>query len=432
MKKQAVNFQFSPRPFSRLAVIITCLAAAMAFVASNSLAQQSFLTYSANAYGTYAFVGSTVVFGKTAPVSVGPGCGTPQVGLTVNGTAGSLNSPPDAVTGSVNTSAATALNSATGISDVHDVNLLVGMIVGSEVKAVSTTFKDNTGFHVSATGSKLVGLVVAGMPQSSAPAPNTTINLLGVGKVVLNEQIVTGTSTTTGLTVNMIHVYVTVANTLGGGSGIPVGTQIILADAHSGLSQIGGPASLDGNAFGTKVTGTLIKSSATAPVSVGCKGNSLITSSQLGINLPLNLLTTGTISDTAQGSVASGKSSSQTTASIQTANLLNGIVQASVIHAQANASTTNGMTFNFSTSGSSFGSLSVSGFPGITASVSANTQVTLAGIGTLYLKRVIQTSNNIEVRMIELVLTSSYMGLPTGTHIYVGDASASLHSPAHP
>jgi hypothetical protein len=270
------------------------------------------------------------------------------------------------------------------------------------------------------------------MPQSSAPAPNTTINLLGVGKVVLNEQIVTGTSTTKGLTVNMIHVYVTIANTLGGGSGIPVGTQIIVADAHSGLSQIGGPASLDGNAFGTKVTGTLIKSSATAPVSVGCQGNSLITATQLGINLPLNLLTTGTISDTAQGSVASGKSSSQTTASIQTANLLNGIVQASVIHAQANASTTNGMTFNFSTSGSSFGSLSVSGFPGITASVSANTQVTLAGIGTLYLKRVIQTSNNIEVRMIELVLTSSYMGLPTGTHIYVGDASASLHSPTHP
>jgi hypothetical protein len=270
------------------------------------------------------------------------------------------------------------------------------------------------------------------MPQSSAPAPNTTINLLGVGKVVLNEQIVTGTSTTKGLTVNMIHVYVTVANTLGGGSGIPVGTQIIVADAHSGLSQIGGPASLDGNAFGTKVTGTLIKSSATAPVGVGCQGNSLITASQLGINLPLNLLTTGTISDTAQGSVASGKSSSQTTASIQTANLLNGIVQASVIHAQANASTTNGMTFNFSASGSSFGSLSVSGFPGITAGVSANTQVTLAGIGTLYLKRVIQTSNNIEVRMIELVLTSSYMGLPTGTHIYVGDASASLHSPAHP
>ncbi len=418
MKKQAVNFQFSPRPFSRLAVIITCLAAAMTFVASNSLAQQSFLTYSANAYGTYGFLGSTVVVGKTAPVGVGPGCGTPQVGLTVTGTAGSLNAPPDAVTGSVNTSAATALNSATGTSDVHDVNLLVGMIVGSEVKAVSTTFKDNTGLHVSGTGSKLVGLVVAGMPQSSAPAPNTTINLLGVG-----EQIVTGTSATKGLTVNMIHVYVTVANTLGGGSGIPVGTQIIVADAHSGLSQIGGPASLDGNAFGTKVTGTLIKSSATAPVGVGCQGNSLITASQLGINLPLNLLTTGTISDTAQGSVASGKSSSQTTASIQTANLLN---------AQANASTTNGMTFNFSASGSSFGSLSVSGFPGITAGVSANTQVTLAGIGTLYLKRVIQTSNNIEVRMIELVLTSSYMGLPTGTHIYVGDASASLHSPAHP
>jgi len=58
--------------------------------------------------------------------------------------------------------------------------------------------------------------------------------------------------------------------------------------------------------------------------------------------------------------------------------------------------------------------------------------VTLAGIGTLYLKREIQGANNIQIRMIELVLTSSYMGLPTGTHVYVGVASASLHSPAQP
>jgi hypothetical protein len=429
MKKET-KFQFSPRPFSRLVTVLGCLAAAMTFVASNSLAQQSFLTYSANAYGTYAFLGSTVVVGKTAPVGVGPGCGTPQVGLTVTGTVASLTAPPNAVTGSVNTSASTALNKATGISDVRQLSLLGGMISGSEVKGVSITFKDNTGIHTSTAGSDWNNLIVAGMPMGSVNsiAPNTTINLLGVGKVVLNEQIVTGTSSTKGLTVNMIHVYVTQSNVLG----IAVGTQIIVADAHSGLTQVGGPGTLDGTAFGTQVTGTLIKSSATAPVSVGCQGNSLITASQLGINLPLNLLSTGTISDTAQGSVAPGNSSSQTTASIQTANLLNGIIQASVIHAQANASTTNGMTFNFSTSGSSFGSLSVSGFPGITASVSANTQVTLPGIGTLYLKRVIQTSNSIQIRMIELVLTSSYMGLPTGTHVIVGSASASLHSPAHP
>ena len=422
--KEETKFQFSPRPFSRRVVVFACLAAAMTFVASNSVAQ--FLEYSGSAYGTYAYVGSTVTIGKTAPVGVGPGCGTPQTGLTASATAGSLNAPPRAVTGSVNTSASTALNKVTASSDVHSVNLLVGLIVGSEVKAVSTTFKDNTGLHVSAAGSKLVGLVVAGMPQSSTPAPNTTIQLAGFGHVVLNEQIVTGTATTKKLSVNMIHVYINQSNVLG----LAVGTQTVVASASSGLTGINGPASLDGTAYGTQVTGTLIKSSATAPVGVGCQGNALTSNTQVGVSVP-NVVSSGSIFDTAQGSVTASQSSAQTTASIQNANLLNGIIKAGVINAQANASTKNGVAFHFSTSGS-FTNLSVSGHPEITASVSANTQVTLAGIGTLYLKREIQGANNIQIRMIELVLTSSYMGLPTGTHVYVGVASASLHSPAQP
>ena len=422
--KEKTKFQFSPRPFSRRVVVFGCLAAAMTFVANNSVAQ--FLEYSASAYGTYAYVGSTATIGKTAPVSVGPGCGTAQTGVTASGTVASLTAAPTAVTGSVNTSASTALNKATGTADVHNVNLLVGLISGSEVKAVSTTFKDSTGLHTSAAGSKLVGLVVAGMPITSVPAPNTTIQLLGFGKVVLNEQIVTGTATTKKLTVNMIHVYITQSNVLG----IAVGTQIIVASASSGLTGINGPGSLDGNAYGTYVTGTLIKSSPTAPVAVGCQGNALITNTQVGISVP-NVLSSGSIFDTAQGSVTASQSSAQTTASIQNANVLNGIIKASTISAQANASTTNGVAFHFSTSGS-FVNLSVSGHPEITASVSANTQVTLTGIGTLYLKRVIQGTNSVQIRMIELVLTQSYLGLPTGTHVYVGVASASLHSPAHP
>jgi hypothetical protein len=244
---------------------------------------------------------------------------------------------------------------------------------------------------------------------------------------VLNEQIVSGTASTKGLTVNMIHVYITTLNVLG----IKVGTQIIVAHAHSGLTQINGPGSLDGGAFGTQVSGKLIKSSPTAPVSVGCQGNALKTVTQLGINVP-PLLIAATIQDTAQGSVTPTGSSAKTTASIQTANLLS-IVNATVIHAQANASTTNGTTFNFSDTGSSFGTLSVVGFPSINANVPPNTQVNLVNIGTLYLHRVIKTSNSITVRMIEIVLApGNILGLPTGTDVIVGDASASLHSPTHP
>ncbi len=423
--KEEMKLQFSPRPFSRLVVVCGCLAAAMTFVANNSVA--AFLEYSGSAYGTYAFVGSTVTVGKTAPVNLGSRCGTPQVGLTASGTVASLYAGTIAQTGAVNTNAATALNKATASSDVHQINLLSGQIVGSEVKAVSTITQDNTGFHLSAMGSSLVNVIVAGTPIIAVPAPNTTIQLLGFGRVVLNEQIVSGNASSQRLTVNMIHVYVTTTNVLN----IPVGTQIIVADASSYLTQVGGPASLDGQAYGTTVLGSTLYSGATAPISVGCQGNSLQTITLLGINVP-NVLSTGTIQTTAQGSVATTGSNAQTTASIQTVNALNGTIKAGAINAQANASTTDGMTLNFTTSGS-FVNLSVSGHPEITANVAANTQVSLAGIGTLYLKRVIQNSNSIEIRMIEVVLApGNVMGLPAGTDVIVSEAATSLHTPTHP
>jgi hypothetical protein len=436
MKKQASNFQFLPRPFSRLVTVCGCLAAAMTFVVNNSLAAGPFLTYRANAYGTYANVGSTVIAGTTAYVTLAGGCGTPQVGLTLSGTVGSVSIPPlTSTTGAINTSATSALNSATGTADVNNISLLGGLITATEVKAVSTTSQDNTGFHTSGAGSSLANLIMAGgLPINVVPAPNTTFQILGgAGKVVLNEQIVSGTASTSQLTVNMIHVTITAANVLN----IAVGTQIIVSHALSGLTQYNGPAYLDGTAYGTQVTGALVKSSPTALVSVLCQGNTLITKTQLSVNVvvPITLypvLNTGTIQDTAQGSVAAAESSSQTTASIQTVNVLNNVIKADAINAQANASTKNGAALKFSTSGS-FVNLSVSGHPDITASVAANTQVSLAGIGTLYLKRVIPATNNIQIRMIEVVLAAgNILGLPTGTDIIVGSASASLHSPTHP
>jgi hypothetical protein len=431
----------SSRPFSRLVVVGACLAAAMTFVANNSLAVGPLLTYSASAYGTYAFVGGTIVAGKTAPVSVGGGCGTFIVPQSKDGTVVTVNVPPLITNGLVDTNAASVVNRATGTSHVHEaivnvpISLLGGLITAQEINAVSTTFKDATGFHSNGNDSSLVNLVIAGgNPINVVPAKNTTIQLAGFGKVVLNEQFETGTATSTNkqLIVNMLHVYITIANNLG----IPVGTQIIVADAVSGLRQIGGPGSLDGTAFGTQVSGTVVKSSQTAPVSVQCSGNSLKVAESLGIHVILppsyHVLDSGTIHDTAQGSITPTLSSSHTTSDIQSVDVLNGTILATVIHAQADASTTDGSTFTFSTAGSSFASLTVAGFPAIDANVPKNTKLTLAGIGTLWLRKETKSANNIEMKMIELTLTQVFNGLPIGTKIVVGYASASLHSPQHP
>ena len=429
----------SLRLLSRPAAVFLCLAAAMPIVAINSTARAAFLEYSASAYGTRAFVGSTIIVGQTAPVSVGSGCGTAAVGITHTGTVATVSILPTIHTGAINTSASSASNAATGTSDVHDVFLLgatklTSLIAADEVKAVSRTFQDNTGFHSSEAGSNLVNLRIGTTVFNAVPAPNTTIQLANVGHVVLNEVILSGSQTGSSkkMTVNMVHVYVT-TDVIINNVKIKAGTQIILANAVSGLTQISGPGSLDGTAFGTSVNSTIIKSSATAPASVGCQGNALITKNQVGISVP-NVLSSGTISDTAQGSVTASSSSAQTTSTVQMVNLLNGTITAGVVQDQANASTTNGTTFNFSQSGSFVNlKVTVNGVVTDYTNAGANTVVNLSGIGTLYLHRVIQTPNSITVRMIELVLASgNVLGLPTGLDIIVASSSASLHSPTHP
>ena len=72
------------------------------------------------------------------------------------------------------------------------------------------------------------------------PAPNTRIDLPGVGYVVLNEQTVSGDGvTTSGITVNMIHVVLQTVLPGGplGGGGVQHAGDIIVGSAASSVSQ---------------------------------------------------------------------------------------------------------------------------------------------------------------------------------------------------
>jgi hypothetical protein len=387
--------------------------------------------FRAGAYGSYAFVGQTITLAKTAPVGVGPGCGTAQVGASQTGTVASVTLPPLILTGTMDTSAASAASDATASADAHDVNLLAGLVTADEVKSVSTTSRSGTSISSSAAGSNFVNLVVNGKSISGTPAPNTDIALSAFGRVVLNEQSTSSSHDSAGLTVNMIHVYITVKNVLD----IPVGAQIIVAHASSGLTVAGSPAVVDGTAFGTRINvANILHSSPTAPESVPCLGTDGVvrTNSVVGVNVAPELVS-GTITDTAQGSVLSSSAASETTSAVQSVQLLNSLVAADTVKADASATTSDGTTFDFSDSGSSFTHLSVSGHSEIKDNVSANTKVDMAGIGTLWLHRVIKSGNHIEVRMIELVVTqANSLNVPIGSDIRVADAEASLHSNTKP
>lgn len=105
----------------------------------------------------------------------------------------------------------TAEAGAQSTASAAHINILNGLITADEVIANVMSSVTMSGALSDATGSTFTNLVVAGMPVTSGDgpvAPNTNISLPGVGYVVLNEQIRTGDGvTSSGLTVNMIHVY---------------------------------------------------------------------------------------------------------------------------------------------------------------------------------------------------------------------------------
>src|SRR5438874_7657036 len=160
-------------------------------------ATSSGFQFVANAYGTQATLGNVVVAGKTAVSSLGA-CGIVETPVHSENTVVSADATPLFTTGVINTTAdGTTLVDGTlqamATADVHDASLLItqlgGIITADEVKAVSTTTHDNTGFHTSAAGSVLANLVVAGVPITVLPPPNTDIPLVGLRHLMLTEQI---------------------------------------------------------------------------------------------------------------------------------------------------------------------------------------------------------------------------------------------------
>ncbi len=403
----------------------TILAWLIAFAPVNTFAQGTTQSYLPSAYGTYAFVGNTVLVGQTAPASLAGNCGTSYEPLNATGTAAAVNLPPLVSGGAVNTAVSSAYEQAQAQANTTAINLLAGLITAQEITAVSTTtIDDNGNFHVSASGSNFNNLVVLGHVYNGTVSPNTRINIPLLGYVVLNEQTSNIGSANATMTVNMVHVYVTVGNLLG----LQTGTQIIVSNATSGMFNVYAPGIISGDSYGTQVTGLLV-STPSAPEVLPClgTGGTVVTNSQVGLTVP-GILTSGTLTDTVESNLTPSFSSGENTSTIQNLNLLNGLITVNVMEAVVDASVDQYLDTTLNGTDSYLG-ISVAGHPEITDDIPLNTTVPLAGLGTLYLKRVIYTPSgspsgpSVEVRSLELVINQiNIYSLPIGLDVIVGDA----------
>jgi hypothetical protein len=173
------------------------------------------------AFGTY--VSTPLVSSERSPLAALPAVsGTDGAEADARGSAVSVPSTLSSqflnsiTSGALGTTEAGAQSTASAAS----VNILNGLITADEVIANVASSRTASGAVSNADGSTLQNLVVAGVPVTTgdaAVAPNTQISLPGVGYVVLNEQIPSGDGvTSSGLTVNMIHVYLQSVSPLGG------------------------------------------------------------------------------------------------------------------------------------------------------------------------------------------------------------------------
>lgn len=415
-RTRSSGFNLPVSAFLGLALMIVL--ASTASFASNIDTQ----SYQGSAFGTSAFVGNTVLVGQTAPVTLGGTCGTSQQPLNIPASAAGVSLPPIVSGGAVNTDVSSSAQNAQATSNTASISLLAGLISAQGLTAVSNTTLSNGTFQVNSTGTNFNHLVILGHVYNGSVPANTRVNLPLIGYVVLNEQTSNISNAMANLTVNMIHVHITVLNILG----LQVGTEVIVSSATSGMLNVFAPAILNGQSFGTEVLGNLLSSAPTAPVILPCLGTNgaLMTNTLAGINLP-SILNSGTVTNTGESNLTNSSSSGNTKSTVTGLNLLNGLVTANVMTAQVTTVVNDNIAV-FSTGVDNFVGISVAGHPEITDNIPYNTSVNLAGLGTLYLKRVVHgvpPQHSTEVRSLELVVNvnNSY-GLPIGLDVIVGDA----------
>ncbi len=186
------------------------------------------------ALGKAAAGSTTGRLGKVALVSLG--CLSAANKAYTNTTAGASIAGGILSTGvGTNTAEITTSTNSTSVtttSEVANINLLGGVIRVDGLKAVASSSWGSSGGNTSTDGSQFANLRilgVVGLPLNIPP--NTEVPLIGFGRVVLNEQTSSVTSSGASVSVNMIHVYITTRNVLN----IPVGTEIIVGHANSSI-----------------------------------------------------------------------------------------------------------------------------------------------------------------------------------------------------
>jgi len=417
------------------------------------------------AYGAQAVAAAPLLILPKVADSVLPPGGTQTVATISAGAVLGTGLVTDTTTDASTSTQASSVSTAT----VTTVRLLGRVITADVIRSVATSTSNGATAASTAAGTNFTNLMINGVLYANVAA-NARVDLAGIGYVILNEQLPSGNGTTSsGLTVNALHLYVTAAGLL------PVGAEVIVGSATSGVACSGAAAGATGtaaagatntaaagatntaaagatNTAAAGATNTAAAGATATMAPAGCSVTGEAYGAQAVAAAPLLILPkvadsvlppggtqtvatisagavlgTGLVTDTTTDASTSTQASSVSTATVTTVRLLGRVITADVIRSVA-TSTSNGATAASTAAGTNFTNLMINGV--LYANVAANARVDLAGIGYVILNEQLPsgngtTSSGLTVNALHLYVTAAGL-LPVGAEVIVGSATSGV------
>ncbi len=352
--------------------------------------------------------------------------GTAFVGESSNGVA-KVSVPGLIEVGAITTSQVASPFGPDGLqitskAKIGGIDLLSGAIKVDAVETTNIARATPSGFSKEAE-SKLATLTIGGKSYPLESAPNTTIEIPGLAKVVINEQL--SNSGPSGIETKVNALKVTLLEDF---AGAKLGSTIKLAS--SGISILnGGPSNaipVGGFCYGlaAKVKAKDI-SVAVPPLpfltipSVGT-GGKRFTLSTADVDLPQGLLKVGAIECSVSGLSEVGSADAFAAPEIARVDLFGGLIKADAIKVRSHVSKTpNGSVEEQSME---FVNLKV-GSKKIPLDVKPNTRINVLGLGQVNINKQASQSGYSAIIGVEVILSVKKLGLPVGAQVHVGVAS---------
>lgn len=315
----------------------------------------------------------------------------------------------------------------TSEAKLADLNLLNGAITADAIDTTSTAKLVN-GVISSGSTTKFVNLKIVGINLPINIPNNFHVTIPGIASVYINYTFSAGLAPSV-MNIGM-GLYLSLLKPQGANG---VGASVEVDPVYSAIGPVTPPPTnhiVRGKAYGTSVTakvGSLaqVQSDPTAPIQLRALGSDgkVQSSSIAGVNLT-SLAHVGAVTDTVSGTNTNQLFESESTSKVAGINLFNGLIKADAISVDAHARGTDTTPIKV-TGSSSLVNLVIAGNK-IPISAAPNTVIKLLNIGKVIINKQVAGPTGIQVRGLEITLSTAAYGLPAGADVQVAAANASV------